>query len=333
MRKYLLILIIPFLASCESIILDKDLESTDEKTNFEYLWKQCNEKYSYFDVKDIDWDEIKIKYESKITDQTTDVQLFDILGEMLSELKDDHTNLISNFNISRFGVQYQSQDNFDWRIVEDNYLPRNYLITGPFQHDFIENKQIGYVRFPAFTGTVDNDQLDFILSRYKNTKGLILDLRENGGGAATDIFNLLARFVEKETTLYYSRIKNGKDHDAFGKAEPAILTPHEGIRYQNKVMVLVDRSTYSAGSFTALATKAIDNMILVGDYTGGGLGMPNGGQLPNGWTYRFSITQALNLDKSPEWEKGVPADIKVQVDWSDRMHDEIIDRAIQEILQ
>ena len=131
-------------------------------------------------------------------------------------------------------MQYQSQDNFDWRIIEDNYLPRNYLITGPFQHDFIENNEIGYIRFPSFTGTVDDDQLDFILKRYKNTKGLILDLRENGGGAATDIFNILARFVEKETTLYYSRIKNGKDHNAFGKAEPAILSPHDGIRYQNK---------------------------------------------------------------------------------------------------
>lgn len=332
MRKYILILIIPFLASCESIILDKDLESTDAKTNFEYLWNQCNEKYSYFDVKNIDWDEIKIKYESRITDKTTKVELFDIFGEMLSELKDDHTNLISNFNISRFGVQYQSQDNFDWRIIEDNYLPRNYLITGPFQHDFIENNQIAYIRFPAFTGTVDDDQLDFILNRYKNTKGLILDLRENGGGAATDIFNLLARFVEKETTLYYSRIKNGKDHDAFGEAEPAILTPHDGIRYKNKVMVLVDRGTYSAGSFTALATKAIDQMTLIGDYTGGGLGMPNGGQLPNGWTYRFSITQALNLDMSPDWEKGVPADINVQMNWDNRHTDEILERAIQEIM-
>ncbi|MPQ48558.1 peptidase S41 [Marinifilum sp. N1E240] len=332
MRKYILLLIIPFLASCESVILDKDLESTDAKTNFEYLWKQCDEKYSYFDVKNIDWLEIKNKYESKITDETNDKQLFDILGDMLSELKDDHTNLMSNFDVSRFGVQYQAQDNFDWRIVEDNYIGYNYKITGPFQHEFIENKQIGYVRFPAFTGTVDDDQLDFILTRYKNTKGLILDLRENGGGAATDIFNLLSRFIEKETTLYYSRIKTGKDHNDFGKAEPAKLTPHDGIRYQNKIMVLIDRGTYSAGSFTALATKAIDNMILVGDATGGGLGMPNGGQLPNGWTYRFSITQALNLNMSPDWEKGIPADIKVQIDWNDRSHDEIIDRAIQEIL-
>jgi C-terminal processing protease CtpA/Prc len=332
MKKYILLLIIPFFAACESVILEEDLASTDPKTNFEYLWKQCDEKYSYFDLKKIDWDAMKAKYETKITNKTTDQELFDILGAMLSELKDDHTNLMSNFNVSRFGVSYQSQDNFDWRIIEDNYLPRDYHITGPFIHDFIQNDQIGYVRFSSFTGTVDDDQLDFILTRYKNTKGLILDLRENGGGAITDVFNLLSRFIEKETILYYSRIKTGKGHNDFSEAEPAKLKPHNGIRYINKVMVLVDRGTYSAGSFTSLATKAIPNMILVGDTTGGGLGLPNVGQLPNGWTYRFSITQALNLERKPDWEKGVPADIKEQINWSDRSHDEIIDRAIQEIL-
>jgi C-terminal processing protease CtpA/Prc len=333
MKNYILLLLLPLLGACNAIILEDDLESTDAKTNLEYLWKQCDEKYAYFDLKGIDWDASREKYLAMVNDNTSDAELFDIMGAMLSELKDDHTNLMSNFNVSRFGVHYQSQDNFDWRIIEDNYLPKDYLISGPFQHDFIEDKQIAYVRFPAFTGTVDDTQLDFILSRYKDTKGMILDLRENGGGAATDIFSLLSRFVEVKTKLYYSRIKSGPGHNEFSESKAAFVEPYDGMRYSKKVMVLVDRSTYSAGSFTALATKAIANMVLVGDMTGGGLGMPNGGQLPNGWTYRFSITQALNLDMKPDWEQGVPADITVKIDWNDRTHDEIIDRAVQELLK
>ena len=96
--------------------------------------------------------------------------------------------------------------------------------------------------------------------------------------------------------------------------------------------VLTDRGTYSAGSFTSIATKAIPNIILMGDTTGGGLGLPNGGQLPNGWTYRFSITQALTLDKSPAYENGVPPDVHVLFDWSDRTKDEVIERALVELL-
>ncbi|MEO0332033.1 MAG: S41 family peptidase [Bacteroidota bacterium] len=204
-------------------------------------------------------------------------------------------------------------------------------MASPFRHDFIADGTIGYVRFSEFTGTVDETNLDFVLNRYKNTQGLVLDMRENGGGAVSDIFSLLSRFVEEKTLVNYSRIKNGKGPHDFSSPEPVYVTPYDGIRYKNKVAVLTDRGTYSAGSFTSLATKALPKMILVGDTTGGGLGLPNGGQLPNGWTYRFSITQALTLDKKPDYENGVPPDVRVLFDWSDLTKDEILERAMLEV--
>ena len=112
-----------------------------------------------------------------------------------------------------------------------------------------------------------------------------------------------------------------------------LALPSSGVKYSKKVMLLVDRGTYSAGSFTSLATKAIPNITLVGDTTGGGLGLPNGGQLPNGWNFRFSITQALTLDKDESYENGVPPDISALVDWNDRTKDEVIEKAIEEILK
>ena len=318
--------------SCEKVLFDKDMASTSPNDNFEYLWNECDRKYSYFDLKNINWDSVKLEYSNRLYDGMSDDSLFKVLGGMLVELRDGHTNLESNFNYSFFGIQNLGQDNFDWRIVKDNYLPKHYYISGPFAHDFLEDGRIGYVRFPSFTGTVDYTNLDFILDRYKDTKGLILDLRENGGGAVSDVFNLLSRFVEEKTLVNYSRIKSGPGHNDFSDAEPVYVEPYDGIRYKNKVAVLVDRGTYSAGSFTSLAIHALPNMVLIGDTTGGGLGLPNGGQLPNGWTYRFSITQALTLDKSPDYEDGVPPEIPVLFDWNDLTKDEVIDRAILELL-
>lgn len=328
---FLILAILPFV-SCEKIFLKKELKTTNAKENFEYLWNQCNEKYSFFELKNIDWDQIKINYEAKIYEGMTEDSLFNVLGAMITELKDDHTNLVSNFNISSFGVQYLGQDNFDWRIVQENYLNKNEQSTGPFQHSFIANNEIGYIRFGAFTGTVDENNLNYILNKYKNTKGLILDLRENGGGSVTDVFNILSRFVETKTLVNYSRIKNGKGRNDFSVAESVYVTPYNGTRYKNKVAVLTDRGTYSAGSFTSLATKAIPNLVLIGDTTGGGLGLPNGGQLPNGWTYRFSITQALTLDLNPAYENGVPPDITALFNWTDLTKDEVIERALIELL-
>ena len=279
----------------------------------------------------MDWNQVKVDYSAKLYDGMSNDSLFQVMGGMLRELKDDHTNLISNFNISFFGVDNTGPDNFEWRVITDNYLPSNYYITGPFQHDFIANGEIGYVRFGSFTGTVNSQNLDFVLNRYIESKGLILDLRENGGGAVSDVFKILSRFVNQETLVYYSRIKNGPGHEDFSEPEPTYVSPSSSIQYPKKVIVLIDRGTFSAGSFTSLATLAIPNMVLIGDTTGGGLGLPNGGQLPNGWTYRFSITQSLDLNKNNNYENGVPPDIQVLFDWTDLTKDEVIERAIVEL--
>ncbi len=321
------------LSSCENLFFEKDLASLSPQENFDYLWNECNEKYSYFEVKNIDWEAVRQKYEPKIYDDMSQDSLFNVLGAMLCELRDDHTNLISNFNISRFGVVYLGQENFNWRVIVDNYIGRNYYISGAFKHNFLANKSIGYIKFDEFTGEAGKQNLDFILNRYKDTKGLILDLRKNGGGAVSDVFEILSRFVDEKTLVGYTRIKNGKKHNDFSDDEPMYVTPYDGIRYTKKIIFLTDRGTYSAGSFTSLAGKAIPNITLMGDTTGGGLGMPNGGQLPNGWRYRFSVTQALTLDKNPNYEKGVPPDITVLFNWSDLSKDEILERAMEEILK
>ena len=321
-----------FLFSCEKILFDQDLASTNPEENFEYLWKECNEKYSYFTLKNIDWDLLKTEYAAKVYLGMTEDSLFNVLGQMLTELRDDHANLFSNFNTSFYGVEYLAQDNFDWRIIEDHYLKQNYYITGPFSHDFIADKRIGYIRLSSFRENITEEHLNFILDRYKDTEGLILDIRENGGGAISNVFTILSRFVETESLVNYSVIKTGPGHNEFSDPKPVMVQPFDGIRYKKEVLVLIDRGTYSSGSLLSLATKALPNMMLIGDTTGGGLGMPNGGQLPNGWTYRFSVTQSLTLDMKADFENGVPPDLPILFDWNNLTSDEILDRAIAELL-
>lgn len=325
-------ILIASLCSCEKVMFDRDYISTDPYDNFEYLWNECDRKYSYFELKNVDWNQIHDQYSAMLYVGMTEDSLFKVLRNMLLELEDGHVNLVSSLNVSYYNINGLGQDNFESRVVTDYYLPPHYYNTGPFSHDFIANKQVGYIRFGAFTGEVDDNNLDFILDRYRDTKGLIVDIRENGGGDPMDFFQILGRFIEEETLMYYSRLKNGPGHNDFTEDVPGYLKPYNGIRYGNKVVVLTDRGTYSAGSFTSLATKALPNVILIGDTTGGGLGLPNGGQLPNGWTYRFSITQTLTLDKDNSYENGVPPDIIALFDWDDLTTDEVIERALEEIL-
>lgn len=269
--------------SCERMIFENDAASVDPKRNFEYLWNECNKKYAYFELKGVDWEQLKLIYSAKIYNGMSQDSFFTVLCTMLTELKDGHTNLVSPFRTSAFNIEQLGQDNFDWRIISDNYFHNvAFYHSGPFTHNFLKDEQLGYVYLASFTGTINDISLDFILNKYKDTKGLIFDLRENGGGVADDVFLILSRFIEEQALLGYSRIKNGPGPNDFSQPEPIYIFPWEGVRYNKRVAVLTDRGTYSAGSFTALFTKALPQMVLIGDTTGGGLGLPNGGQLPNG---------------------------------------------------
>jgi len=332
MKNFIVILCIAFtLFSCEKGLFEPDKSSSDPHIIFDYLWSEVDKKYSYFDLKQIDWDQIRIQYEAQIFEGMSEEALFEVLGNMLNELRDDHSNLIAPFNISRYDVALRNPANYSRRLVNEFYIP-NARITGAFAHDFLANERIGYVRYGSFMDAIDEKSLDHILTRYANTDGLILDLRENGGGSIANIPLLLERFTNERTLVGYFITRNGTERTDFGPKANFFIGAHDGVTYEKPVMVLIDRGSYSATTMFALATKPFSNVRLVGDTTGGGGGLPNGGQLPNGWIYRFSVSQLLDLNENNYAESGVAPDIVAAVDFTDLTTDEIIERAIEEIL-
>ena len=323
-----LALAVASLTSCERIFWEENLASNDPRENFEYLWNQVDRHYSYFDVKEIDWNEVKTRYNESIHDEMSEEELFRVLGNMMNELRDDHTNLVSPFNISMYEVALNYQPNYNERTIRDYYIPEM-MHTGSLAHNFVDGDSIAYVRYSSFMSPVTNEDMDFVLQRYANTKGLILDLRANGGGNMLNIPLIMERFVDERVLTGYNETRNGSGYDDFSEPVGFYYNAYDGIRYTKPVMVLVDRGSYSATTFFSLTTKALDNVTLVGDTTGGGGGLPNGGQLPNGWSYRFSVSRLLDLDGQNYAEQGVPPDVLASFDWNDLTKDEILERAME----
>lgn len=320
-------------ASCEKIAFKKDGESTNARENFEYLWEQVDKRYAYFEYKNIDWNAIKAKYAPRVYDGMSEDSLFNVMGAMLDELRDGHVNLISPFNVSRFDVDFLGPENIDDRVATEFYLGESRVTTGPFSHNFLRDKQVGYIRYRSFTGTLEAKHLDYMLDKYKDTKGIIFDIRQNGGGAVSDVYAILRRFMQEQQLVFTSRGKTGPGHNEFGEIEESYLSPAGDVRYTKKIVVLTDRGTYSSGSVFSLIARELDNITIMGDTTGGGLGLPNGGQLPNGWTYRCSITQMLSAS-GENFENGMPPDKRVIVDPNNLQQgiDDVIEAAINEIL-
>ena len=317
LRFFLFVLIGITLTSCERAFMEAN-ESTNPVKVFDYLWNKVDQQYAFFDIKGVDWDSVREVYRPMVNEDMNSERLFYLCADMLNTLQDGHTNLISGFDVSHNDSVYYkmyAEKNIDPDVVVLNYLTINYHTTGSFAHNAIRNGHVAYIQYASFNNSISESALKYLTQHYKSCRGMIIDLRQNGGGSINNIPVLLSIFDNHKQPLYSTQIKTGPEHNAFSELETVYASDSciLDAPYNKPVAVLIDRGSYSATSFFALCTMAYDNIKLFGDYTGGGLGLPNGGALPNGWTYRFSITRTIAID-GQNYENGVPPQERVILD-------------------
>lgn len=296
--------------SCEKEILSKDPVG-----NFDYLWQEVNNKYSYFEYKSVNWEEVKTTYRPRVHDGMSDKELFNVLAEMLFELKDGHVNLTSPFDRSRnwdWFLDYPP--NFNSNIIFRNYLGTDYQNTGPLLNQVIDS--VLYIYYSSFANNISSAHLDEITDRATGMKGIIIDIRGNGGGSSNNAVALASALTGQSFEYGYSRVKTGPGKDDFSPWSALIIDPRPGKKFTGQVVVLCNRASYSSSNLFAQMMKSMPNAKLAGDQTGGGGGVPAFGELPNGWIFRFSATQTINPQGS-HIESGVPVDVKIGMDPKD----------------
>ena len=206
-----------FFTSCEKIFMDEPVGS-DAISTFEYLWNKVDQQYAFFNLKGVDWDSVHAVYRPMVYEGMSDEELFDVCGAMLNTLRDGHTNLISGFDVSRNDTVYYkmvAEKNIDPDVVLLHYLTLGYHSTNGFSHNSIRNGQVAYLRFSTFENAVDDGTLIYLMDYYKNCKGIILDMRQNGGGLVSNVKELLSIFDNHGQVLYQTQIKSGPKHDEF----------------------------------------------------------------------------------------------------------------------
>lgn len=301
--------------SCESN--DFDFEN-NPKGNFEALWTILDRNYCFFDYKKIDWGEIRIKYGERVTNNMSNDALFKLMAEMLSELKDGHVNLISSHDVSRYWSWREDYPpNFEYSIVE-NYLSTDYSISSSMKYKILEDN-VGYIYYGSFSNDVSNSGFSQILNRMSICNGIILDVRDNGGGSLTNVDRIASRFFNERTLVGYISHKIGEGHNDFSDLYPKYMDSSNSLRYQKPLIVLTNRGCYSATNEFVSTIKHAHNVMVVGDKTGGGSGFPFSSELPNGWSVRFSTSPTFNANKE-HIEFGVEPDVRLDMKFEDVLH-------------
>lgn len=271
----------------------------DPLGNFNALWDIVDQRYCFFREKNINWDSIGKEYRKQITPETNFLQLFEICSNMLDELQDGHVNLTSSFSTSYYRKWWSDYpQDFNLRTVQQYYLDFDYYSTSGISYKMLLPDSIGYIYYPSFSYTVGETNLDYILAILHKSKGIILDIRDNGGGALTNIKTLVSRFIDRPVNGGYICHKTGPGHSDFSKPFKIEYEPADEKRivYWGPIVLLTNRSCFSAANNFASVMKSLPNVVVAGARTGGGGGMPFSSEIPNGWSLRFSACPLLNAD-------------------------------------
>lgn len=315
------------LSSCTKVV---EYENTPAG-NFEALWDIIDRQYCFFDYKaeeyGLDWDAVYRKYKCKVADGMSSAGLFEVLGDMLDELRDGHVNLYAAHDVARYwDFREGYAANFSDEI-QVGYLGTDYKIASGLRYTILPDN-IGYIYIPSFSNGIGEGNLDECLHALALCRGLIVDVRNNGGGNLSNAETVAARFTNERVLTGYICHKTGAGHDEFSSPEPIYLDSSDGIRWQKSVCVLTNRSSYSATNDFVKMMRALPLVTVVGDRTGGGSGLPFSAELPNGWGVRFSACPSFDADMR-HTEFGIEPDVRVDMSDGDRARgvDTIIETA------
>ena len=288
--------------------------------NFEALWKIIDQHYCFLDYKHeaigLDWDEVHSRYSQLMTSNMSNMQTFEVLANMLSELQDGHVNLSAAHDLGRNWSWYEDYPSNFSQTLQDAYLGTDYRIASGVSYRILDDN-IGYMVCESFAVGIGDGNLDEAIYYLRTCDGLILDLRNNGGGNLTTAERLASRFTNERIHVGYFQHKTGPGRSEFSTPEPEYLDPSKGVRWQKPLAVLTNRRCYSATNTFIRDIKCCPNTTVIGDQTGGGSGMPFSSELPNGWYVRFSASPSYDAEMN-QIEFGIQPDIKVNLSEEDR---------------
>lgn len=151
-------------------------------------------------------------------------------------------------------IARQGKENFDVVVT------RKSVVYNTIKGEMLNNN-IGYIHIDMFDeNTGDNFNNKLAALKKAGAKGLIIDLRDNGGGVLTDCMKVVSNFIDKNKVVVSTVDKNNHKDEFYSTGGDSIGMP---------LVVLVNGNTASASEIFAGAVKDYKLGTLVGTKTFG----------------------------------------------------------------
>lgn len=315
----------------------------DPIRNFEKLWSEFNLRYANFELKSVDWKEVYNQYRPQINEKSTSNELFDVSCKMLQELSDGHINLTGQTNIEKrdcgIPYTYHLSDEFGRigkvyplilkTLKEEKFTTLsenigNGLINYSLSEDY------GYLSVSQFEGFKIGEikrSMNKAMTQFENKKGVIIDVRLNGGGRDKNSYKIAGRFVDKKRLGHYkkTRIKGTQN---FTELESWYLNPKGNKQFIKPIVILTSDWSASATEIFVLAMKELPYVQVVGNRTEGIFSDMYNFKLPNGWKVSLSHQQYFSTKMTNYEGTGIQPDVEI-LNYKNDEFDNILLKAIE----
>lgn len=144
--------------------------------------------------------------------------------------------------------------------IKDIEITRGIIRTNPVPYYGMVNDSIGYIDLVTFNEKSAQKVKEALqeLKKNKNMKGLILDLRNNGGGLLEQAVQIVGFFVPKGTVVVTTKYRDSKEDKTY-------KTTQSPIEPNLPIAVLINENTASAAEIVSGALQDLDRAVIVGD--------------------------------------------------------------------
>lgn len=221
-----------------------------------------------------------------------------------------------------------------------------------FYFSGLTDSNILYLGFSSFSILNDLNNKDYtkdteaVFNIYWNNldnnpdlKGVIIDVRGNGGGYLNDLSYVLGKFVKEPLKIFYTRKKSGTGRLDYTPYTPEYLYPLDYKRELDiPVVVLADMHSVSMAEMTTMAVLALPkgNGVFIGEQTWGGTGNTNsdfdityGGEFINNMLNVYTcMSNLVDANGVSHEGKGVKPTIEVPLD-VEKLEQQLIDNQLE----
>lgn len=146
---------------------------------------------------------------------------------------------------------------------------------------------IGYVNLPSFSSDSTADQFDKLAGQLQGIKGLIIDVRQNGGGDGSVGDRIISHLIDTplkstawKTRQYRPSFRAWGEKEGWYKGDQDEVKPSAKKYFLGPIVLLTGPATFSAAEDFTVTLHAGKRVTIVGRKTGGSTGQPLSFRLP-----------------------------------------------------